>query len=629
VARVRAQGALRRALARIAGRIVETRAWERLGFARAGDYARERVGLSARTIHDLAHTDAALAKLPRIEAALEAGCIGWTSARLLARVATAPSEAQWLAYAARVTARALEHEVRRVDRGALEGGAICAAEGAGIGEPECDSDGIEIREGVAFRCTPMVRAKWSRVRQLAQRVAGERCAPWQCLEAAMAEVLSTIALDELPESPFAEALPGAACETAGLCEGESALSIFATSPLELPAAGAAGPMGLTSTSATACAGPELDACAEGAARSRPGSGAAPRSPRPRWIRKLVEGIDAVDAFALDARLRRAVESEQRSWAEVAPLLSRLVAGKIHRRLGHRSVEAWTLERLGISPRMLRALLRLERAGAAAPELRAAFHSGRLSWVQAQLLIPLLLLQNARPFRRVWIERAERVSVRRLENDLERALLLRETDPDRFALAGGLPERAGAEPHGALDADEGFIERQTCARESHPDGAMAEPEDARFFLSAPRDVARLFGATLCTVRRLLERQFGRPATPGEAAEAIFDHALATWCALQPYVRREHRVFERDGWRCTVPGCGSYRNLHDHHVELRSLGGSDALSNRTTLCAWHHLRGVHAGRVRCNGTAPNGLRFALGIRPDGSALLRYAPGEVICR
>ena len=53
VALARAPAALRRALARIAGRVMATRAWERLGFARASDYARERAGVSARELRDL------------------------------------------------------------------------------------------------------------------------------------------------------------------------------------------------------------------------------------------------------------------------------------------------------------------------------------------------------------------------------------------------------------------------------------------------------------------------------------------------------------------------------------------------------------------------------------------------
>jgi hypothetical protein len=86
---------------------------------------------------------------------------------------------------------------------------------------------------------------------------------------------------------------------------------------------------------------------------------------------------------------------------------------------------------------------------------------------------------------------------------------------------------------------------------------------------------------------------------------------------------HRVFARDGWRCTVPGCSSYRELHDHHIRFRSAGGSNSESNRTTLCAWHHLRGVHAGpaRLRLRGRAPRHLHFELGLRREAPALLRY--------
>jgi len=107
--------------------------------------------------------------------------------------------------------------------------------------------------------------------------------------------------------------------------------------------------------------------------------------------------------------------------------------------------------------------------------------------------------------------------------------------------------------------------------------------------------------------------------------MFDHALASWGANDPRVRREHRVFARDGWRCTVPGCTSYRNLHDHHIVFRSVGGDNDLANRTTLCAGHHLRGVHAGRVRVIGSAPDGLRFELGVRPGQQPLLRYRSGD----
>lgn len=48
----------------------------------------------------------------------------------------------------------------------------------------------------------------------------------------------------------------------------------------------------------------------------------------------------------------------------------------------------------------------------------------------------------------------------------------------------------------------------------------------------------------------------------------------------------RVFERDGWQCRVPSCGSRRDLQCHHIVARSLGGRDEEDNGITLCAQHH-------------------------------------------
>src|SRR5688572_30861857 len=78
---------LRRALARLAGRMIALRGWERLGWPRLEDYATEQAGVSARELRDLAAVDRALVKLPAIDAALRSGAIGWTQARLLCGVA--------------------------------------------------------------------------------------------------------------------------------------------------------------------------------------------------------------------------------------------------------------------------------------------------------------------------------------------------------------------------------------------------------------------------------------------------------------------------------------------------------------------------------------------------------------
>jgi hypothetical protein len=99
------------------------------------------------------------------------------------------------------------------------------------------------------------------------------------------------------------------------------------------------------------------------------------------------------------------------------------------------------------------------------------------------------------------------------------------------------------------------------------------ETIQLFFAATADVARLFKAVLATVQRRIERRTGRTASESEALDAMLEHCFETWALPNAKVRRERRVFERDGWRCTVPGCSSYRNLHNHHIEFRSHGGSD--------------------------------------------------------
>jgi len=108
--------------------------------------------------------------------------------------------------------------------------------------------------------------------------------------------------------------------------------------------------------------------------------------------------------------------------------------------------------------------------------------------------------------------------------------------------------------------------------------------------------------------------------------MLDHVLVTWGAFDETVAARHRVFARDGWRCAVPGCTSMQNLHDHHIRFRSAGGNNMLRNRITLCAFHHLRGVHGGLVRCTGQAPDGLRWEMGLRPGVTPRLAYRSGDV---
>jgi hypothetical protein len=179
----RSRAPLRRALAQIAGRFVATRASDRLGFARLGDWARERVGLSARQIQDLARVDERLGALPRIEAAFVRGDLTWSKTRLLVSVVRAEDEDRWVAHAMGVTVHALERQVHAFGPGAIEPFGVATDEDGADDEPS---------ERFTVACTPCVRAKFHRAREIARRVAGEALPTWACMEAVAAEALSAL-----------------------------------------------------------------------------------------------------------------------------------------------------------------------------------------------------------------------------------------------------------------------------------------------------------------------------------------------------------------------------------------------------------------------------------------------------
>ena len=632
------RGPLRAILARVASRLVSVRAWERIGYARLSDYAIECLGLSARSVRSLAEVGARLGELPRLEDALLSGTLGWTKVRLLARLPRGADEVTWISYARRVTAHDLSRAVRAVDLGSVEAG---AAE-----DPGPRSRLFEVR------CTPEVRWKWNVARRAAARAAGRVLHVSEAAELIAAEVLSALPSDEQAEEGV--------CEEAGVSwSGESGPAGTACSPpcrLQPPSEeddtlAAAHPSRQTDG---ARAGTRPPYRGDRADPTSPTSGlppSLPSAPKPRpclpaSLKPLLEGLEETDAFELDERLRRALRMEQRLEARIGPHLALVWGRFVHRALGHATREAYARERLGMDPTRARALVRLERAAVQSEPFARAYRSGALSWVKASVLAPLVTFDPLGWFVGDWVGWAERVTVRRLGEDVERALALAETDPEGFRQNGGLPPEAhedreiGApvketEKDGAA-GNKG--ERETADREigapvmdswlnRRPWPLKSAPEEvcfARFF--GPPDIVQLFRAVLCTVRRRMEQDKGRLPTAGEALGVMLDHVLSTWGVLDGKLAARHKVFARDGWRCAVPGCTSMQNLHDHHIRFRSAGGSDTLDNRITLCAFHHLRGVHAGLLRCVGRAPEGLRWEMGIRPGMRPLLAYRSGDV---
>jgi len=544
-----ALGPLRRLLACVAERLIETKAHQSLCYARLGDYARERLGLSARQVQELARIHRALARLPALDRALLTNELPWSKVRLIARVATGEDQEAWIARAREMPTRRLEQEVRRSARD---------------DEPQ-DADDPALEKRVTVRCTPAVREKWGLAREMAERVAGQRLRAGEALEFVAAEVFSAISIDP----------------------------VFADMPDQMAARSPS------------------DAMNSREGEAAPGARARARG-LPASIASLAAGLDEADAFELDRRLRLAVRLEQTLDAATAPLLRVVASPEYEWRGDYCPLSTYAREQLGMSASKARALLRLERAADVCPELRDAYRSGRLSWVKAHCLLPLLLLDIEGEWRPVWVAWAERVTVRRLEEDVERALLLRAGHSRAFVRCQFDPERA----QDPIPSEE----RQMCAPEIDTEATQL------LAWRVPCEVAALFCAVRETVRSRLGAEGGRFLGDGEVFDAMLECALLAWTLRDPRARRPDPVVERDGYRCAVPGCTSRRNLHDHHLRFRSAGGSGAPENRIALCAFHHQRCLHVGFMRIRGRAPDGLVFELGLRPGAPPLVRYRSGDI---
>lgn len=594
-------------VARLVRRLIDGRLWRPLGFVRLSDYARERVGASARTLEEDARVVRALDDLPRLRAAFESGSLNWTRIRMLVRAATAQNEVELLRHALALTVQELEAflKARAASSEALAAsvrmtssdGPVASAEMASVDGPTASAD-----------MAPSGRP-----------AASEGCvtSPSPAHDEEDPEIRWSI-----PVSRRGRRLWRAACELASRTAGSP---LTQAQVLEIVAAEAAG-------AAPVAPGATLPSYDDVARRLR----SAHRSDEARGRRMLLafiaetgvsEGfewlatpsitrgpaelldalladLDHIDAAELDRRLQEARRAMQRIDWQMAALLRIGIDRRLFREIGFATVKLYVESRLGRCARSIWQLVAIEReTWRSCTELGDAWRDGRLSTLAASALIPVI----GPSFGHAWIERAGEVTLRRLVDEVAWAL-----DYGDRKTRSGRP----APPPPAADV------RIDCAPDVTDEEVQigAHGDDVRWIPDRMEHVRLSFHVPL-SVAALVETVLRHPGERTERRERAFERivaaALLEWTAAP---RHPDPVFERDGWRCTVPGCSSRRNLHDHHIVFRSHGGQNARDNRTTVCAAHHLHGIHAGVIRASGVAPAGILWELGCGNGKEPLLR---------
>lgn len=613
----RSEMMMRRELGCAARVFVGRRLYRRLGFVRLSDYARERLGVSGRTLQAAAWVATRLDALPAVSRAYDRSELSWAQARALCAIASTGDEEQWLEIARHRTVAELEALARqRRPRSDVPS------------DPEADGGAIDGEPAIRWRfaCPARLRAVWCHAVELASRAAGRPLSTWEATEVIAAEGFSG--------RPSGRSLGDRALiEAIGLARRERR-------------AGGGGKSTAVESSEDAAGSRRTDAVpfpiepvpADDAARIPADVDSFTAEPASADAVVTLTEDPPADAFALDARLDDAMRVIRTAEPRIGRLLRVVVDHKLYRMLGYVKLDDYARERLGLSMRKVWALAKVERATARSDDFARAYREGRLSWVQSLTLLPVLDRTNAA----AWVVRAEGVTVRRLADEVSWVREAREVSGSAASLApppldsrlvspatplvarcrqstrggGAAGECRESSPAGGVQIGARSAE-QNSAIPASPlltatyDAARSEIVDAEIAFFAPASVIAL-------LRDVLDA-FAEPGAPRwRALERLLHHVVHHW-ESQP--RHPDPIFARDGWRCTVPGCSSRRNLHDHHIIFRSRGGLDTRDNRTAVCAAHHLHGLHDGTLRAAGRAPSGIEWQLGVRSGAPSFATY--------
>jgi hypothetical protein len=549
----RGRGALDVALAEGLAALAEGDRLLRLGYSCCADYARERLGVAARTAQAMVQLGRELRARPLLRQAVRRGEVSSRKAQAVLPVAVGEAEQAWVERARSATVRALEKAVREVvaERGREKvaartgagmagwaGGAdVCAALEADVGPgasappppppAPASAPDEEPWERIEIDLAWEVQEKLDQAMELAGRLLGATAPKFQRLEAMCQEYVA--AHPEEADETEADRVP--------LWPGGPRVSEPVGVPLPPDWLE---PLREALERETRCWA-LLD---------------APEPVEAPPLASLPDDSGPAIPLRIDAELRELAAMRQR-WDGLLGHLAMLVRRhRLWRDLGFASFGHYCVERLGMAARTVEQRAWLARRLCELPSLRRAMDEGRICYEKARILA-------------VCDDDAEVVPCIDWAEPLTCIALRRETE-----LAEDLQMRA-----------------------RHA-----------FRLRVPRRVRVILEAAFRAARKVARRWL----PPLLCLLRVAEHFIATW-KDEPAPRRtpQRRAIERGlGW-CQVPGC-SRAAVHAHHIVPRARGGEDEDWNLVGLCAGHHLHGVHRGWVRVRGRAPDQLAWELGER-----------------
>ncbi len=596
-------------LARIAVPIVDRRSWTLFGYARSDDYARERLRRSGRWLRDLATLGKAIGESPRLELAINGDDggqpLGRVAATIVARAAVDETMDEWIDAARELRVRELRDRAREDRaRGAPERKepSSVASQSAPVSASEVATEEPERRLRIPLPAA--MRAGFDEALALSRSLAGREATVTEFVASLVAECLAGSDPPDIDSSPVLagprrvdiEALLASATQDwRRLSEGDEARSHEA---LQLQT-------------------PEVLQARLVLER----------------LHRISRNVGSGEPPELDRQLREVIEVEDELQRCLGRILEALRTHGAWATLMFHGVGHYAEQRLGVCRRTAEERAQLARVTRRLPVIGAAYDDGRIGSEAALLVARVVELAGAEPeLQAEWVERAEQYSIKRLRDEVRAIGRSRWTAEE---LSDGRP-LDDQQWQRSLEQSPGTI-RDRVSRLAL-EAARLPQADVFLSLRLPADVADDFLRSLEWRRSSIERDvtavpWDRP-WPDEHAPlsvlvgrlfsvrarrvptwvgllGLLEDFVTTWDANPAALRRRgDKIYSRDGWRCTAPGCTSRRNLEDHHVQYRSQGGGNDLENRIAICRFHHQLGEHGSLASCRGTAPLRIIWRLG-------------------
>jgi hypothetical protein len=315
---------------------------------------------------------------------------------------------------------------------------------------------------------------------------------------------------------------------------------------------------------------------------------------------------------------------------------------LHERCGYSNFERFARELLDLPQSTCTDRLRRARERRRKHPIALARARGKLSTVQADLLVRLHRRCHV-PVSDLWrwIRYALRHTVRGLRAAIAWAKRQLLTDYRKWSLANCSPPDTDQLRTGNHSL-EALVRNPDDARGDAQGGQLHEALLA--WADSPRSTAR-FRLSLQTRDDLLVQLASEQDRVRARADVPAPRRIPAWLALcrvfhrarkvwadhhQPLPASQRRILDRDGWHCAAPECTQRHNLQIHHLQYRARGGDNRDSNRITLCAFHHQIGEHQGLLRVRGkvgTDGTGLTWEMGLDEHGRPFRIYRDEKLL--